>query len=447
MQSIEGFDFFPLNFDGDGKAKAAAELKGFVDHAVAAQATDAIFLAHGFRNDETDATRLYTNFLKTFRGHLARPELASLNGRKFIVAGVHWPSKTFRESFGSDEGGVQSAGSDAQELADAKKQLADLKKQYANASQKKNLDRAAKLLPKLKGDVDAQDEFVELVLSLLDGTDLDTTEGVPQIRAQEGSALLNKLGTPIILPTSRDDDDEGGVTAVVAPPGDDDGETAGVGDFFGSILGRVNQFLNLTTWYVMKERSGTVGEVGVAAAVRALRAKSPSIKIHLVGHSLGGRLMAACAKSLASAPILHPDSATLLEAAFSHYGFSANAGHGKPGFFRDVITKNVIAGPCLATFSFQDTTVGKAYAIMSRLADDNVRAIGDANDPFGGIGRNGAQKTAESSSQRLHVPGTKYTFAPKIVTCLDGSDGLIKDHGDVTNETVTYAFASAVAAT
>jgi hypothetical protein len=447
MQNIEGFDFFPLNFDGDGKAKAAAELKSFVERAAAVPATDAIFLAHGFRNDEAQATQLYTNFLKTFRAHLARPELASLNGRTFIVAGVYWPSKAFRESFGTDEGGVQSAGSDAEQLAEAKAQLADLKKQYADAGQKKKIDRAAKLLPKLEDDPAAQDEFVELVLSLLDDTELDATEGVDQIRAQAGSELLDKLSTPIVLPTSHDDDDDGGVAAVVAPPSSDDGETAGIGDVFGSVLGRVNQFLNLTTWYLMKERSGTVGAAGVADAVRALREKSSSTKIHLVGHSLGGRLMAGCAKSLASAPILHPESLTLLEAAFSHYGFSADAGHGKAGFFRDVIAKNVVSGPCVSTFSYQDTVVGKAYAIASRLAGDNVKAVGDKDDPFGGIGRNGAQKTTESSSARLHAPGTKYTFASKIVTCLDGSDGVIKDHGDVTNETVTYAFASAVAAT
>src|SRR6185369_14569083 len=68
---------------------------------------------------------------------------------------------------------------------------------------------------------------------------------------------------------------------------------------FGSVFGRIGQFLNLTQWYVMKNRSGVVGAAGVAQAVRDLKAANPAIKIHLVGHSLGGRLMAGCAKSLA----------------------------------------------------------------------------------------------------------------------------------------------------
>jgi pimeloyl-ACP methyl ester carboxylesterase len=200
----------------------------------------------------------------------------------------------------------------------------------------------------------------------------------------------------------------------------------------------------------MKNRSGVVGETGVAKAVRDLKASNGKIRIHLVGHSLGGRLMAACAKSLAQSPLLQLDSLTLLEAAFSHYGFSLNNGKGTPGFFRDVIAKNVVKGPLVETFSFQDTVVGLDYAVASRLASDNSKAIGDANDEYGGIGRNGAQLTQESTVLKLKTaasPGGPYVFQPGIVTCLDGSGGFITNHGDITNENVTYAFASVVAAT
>lgn len=34
-----------------------------------------------------------------------------------------------------------------------------------------------------------------------------------------------------------------------------------------------------------------------------------------------------------------------------------------------------------------------------------------------------------------------------VINHLDGSGGLIKDHGDVTSDAITYAFASAVART
>jgi len=181
--------------------------------------------------------------------------------------------------------------------------------------------------------------------------------------------------------------------------------------------------------------------------VRTLRAKYSSLRLHVVGHSLGGRLAAACAKSLITAPKVPLDSLMLLEAAFSHFGFSSDNGHGAAGFFRNVLVQQAVKGPFVSTFSAQDTVVGKAYSVMSRLAGDNTREIGDARDEFGGIGRNGPLRTSEVATTKLNGAGTPYNFKDRVINNLDGSGGLIKDHGDVTNEAITYAFASAIART
>ena len=419
MQTIEGFDFFPLVFDKDGRIEGGNEFDAFVAHAGAGPATDAVFIAHGFRNDVTEATGLYTDFLRNFRAHLARPQFQDVAARRFVIAGIYWPSKAFREAFGESEEGTRGLQNPTLAMADAKQQLEELKLD-ATPAQRRSLDKAAKLLPKLEGDPQAQDAFVELVLSVLSRASLDKTEGLPQIRGRSGSELLASLDAPA---------------------------AEGTRGLFGSIAGRVGTFLNLTTWYVMKERSGTVGEKGVAPAVRALRKSVPDIRVHLVGHSLGGRLMAACAKALGVRPRLQPDSLMLLEAAFSHYGFSPDNGRGTAGFFRDVIDKKIVKGPFVSTFSAEDTVVGKAYAISSRLARDNSRAIGDASDEFGGIGRNGALKTVEVATSPLTAPGQPYDYKLGVINNLDGSGGLIKNHGDVTNAAVTFAFASAVART
>jgi hypothetical protein len=428
MQTIEGFDFFSLTFDGDGVLQSTAAFDGMVERARTAPATDAIFIAHGFRNDAAEASNLYTRFLKTFRGHLSRQELHELAARRFVVGGVYWPSKSFRETFGDDDDERSDRGLHDPRLAmeGVKRQLEELRNQDASASQRPKLDKAIAMLPTLDGNAAAQDKFVKLVLSLLDDAEVDPTEGLEQIRSQTGSDLLAQLGAPAGA----------------------EGEGVRSRDIFSSIAGAVGKFLNLTTWYVMKERSGTVGATGVAKAVRALNAGCPTTRIHLVGHSLGGRLMAGCAKALSAPPRLQPDSLTLLEAAFSHYGFSADNGRGNPGFFREVIARQVVKGPLVSTFSFEDTVVGRAYSIMSRLAGDSTRGIGEADDPFGGIGRNGPQKTAEAVVAPLRAAGgTAYTFKPGVITSLNGSGGLIKDHSDVTNDAVTYAFASAVART
>jgi pimeloyl-ACP methyl ester carboxylesterase len=447
METLNGFDFFRLHFDADGNLPNMAEFTGFEQHAAAGPSTDAIFLAHGFRNSEDDAMGLYTGFLNTFRGHVDSGALPSLRDRKFVVAGVFWPSKPFNEGTSGD-GSTQAVDADMAAKQDIVAKLQDLRATVATAAQQPKLDRAIELVDALDSR-GAQDEFVDCVLTLLRDTDLDATEGMETLLTLAGSTLLDRLGQSSQVAKADDDGNDGGVASLdpSAPGEDETGGSAGLGSVFGSIAGRVGQFLNFTTWYVMKARSGTVGATGVAKAVRDLKTAVPNIRVHLVGHSLGGRLMAACAKSLGAGPKLQPDSVTLLEAAFSHYGFSANNGKGESGFFRSVVDNQVVKGPFIATFSAQDDVVGNIYAIASRLVDDDTKAVGGPDDMFGGIGHNGAQRTAEATAETLHAIGTAYQFQPGKIQCLDGSNGLIKDHGDVKNAVVTFAFASAVAAT
>jgi hypothetical protein len=445
MQTISGFDFFSLTFDENGQLTSSAELEGLKTRAT--RASGVVFLAHGWRNSVDDATTLYTKFLTNFRAHFSRPECQVLNTGDFVAAGVYWPSLALPETFPKLEGSTESLDPDAPLIASITEKLAALKDLAPGNEQQ--LDQAIQLLPNLKTDGAAQNAFTDLVLSIVKDPIPDPTEGFDALRNQDGATILQKLSAPVILPTAAPaaDPDSGGVMSL-----DDStsGSTEGLLSMLGSILGAADRFLNFTTWWTMKNRSGIVGANGVAQAVRAVAAVKPGLQIHLVGHSLGGRLMAACTKSLAQDPLYQPTSVTLLEAAFSHFGFSADNGQGTPGFFRDVIAKKVTKGPLIATFSAQDSVVGTTYALASRVAGDNVKAIGDANDPFGGIGRNGAVKTTESTSTKLQkadAPDAPYQFQLGVVNCLDGSGGLIKDHGDVTNPDVTYAFACSLVST
>ena len=126
MAKVEGFDFFPLHFDGDGALEAHAELDALTGHIAAAGSTDLITIAHGFRNSESEATGLYTEFLKNFRAHVTRPELASLASRMFVVAAVFWPSKAFAEGPQDKEGGTASLADAASERQGVEDQLRHL---------------------------------------------------------------------------------------------------------------------------------------------------------------------------------------------------------------------------------------------------------------------------------------------------------------------------------
>lgn len=444
MGQIHGFDFFPLSFDRDGALIDQAEYTALESHVKSSGVTDVLFIAHGFRNNELEATNLYSKFLETFRANIARPEIAQhFVARKFAVSGVFWPSKSFNEGKEGD-GSVKSADDDP--FAGPREQLESLKEEFTSPEKLAAIDEAIALLPKLQGNTGAQDEFVDKVLSLLDGDAADPTEGLDKVLAMDGHEVLRKLSVPVRVVTTDESDDEGGIASV----GDsvvvgDDGSAAGIGDVFKKIAGGVGTLLNTGTWYIMKDRAGLIGSNGLQKVVRSLDAAAPAVRLHLAGHSLGARVVTSCALGLSTVPRVEITTLTLLQGAFSHYGFSANNGFGSPGFFRAVIDKGVVKGPILATHSRRDTVVGYAYAVSSRLAGDNVKAIGDANDQYGGLGRNGTQRTTECKLHKLLNPGGDYAFAVGMINNINGDD-IIQDHGDIKRAEVTWAFAKSLIA-
>jgi hypothetical protein len=167
-------------------------------------------------------------------------------------------------------------------------------------------------------------------------------------------------------------------------------------------------------------------------------------RIHLIGHSFGGRVVTAAAKASSTNRLT---TMTLLQAAFSHNGFQ----HGI-GFFRDVVANSRIAGPIIITHTFNDSAVGIAYPAASLLGGQTAAdvataglaaAVGGPNSPFGGLGSNGALHMGSVAvfGDMLEV-GKPYTFAAGKIYNLK-ADPFIAEHGDVTGHEVAYAAAAA----
>jgi len=101
-----------------------------------------------------------------------------------------------------------------------------------------------------------------------------------------------------------------------------------------------------------------------------------------------------------------------------------------------------VTGPVVITHTKNDIAVGVAYPLASRIAGDKAAAIGDENDPYGGMGRNGAQHTPEVDPVLVELRpasrSTRYVFAPGSVFNLR-ADSTISGHSDVTNTAVATA--------
>jgi hypothetical protein len=135
-----------------------------------------------------------------------------------------------------------------------------------------------------------------------------------------------------------------------------------------------------------------------------------------------------------------------LQAAFSQNGFAVKFDGTHDGAFRTVLGDKRVTGPLLITHTKNDMAVGIAYPLASRIAQHVASALGDENDPYGGLGRNGARHTPEAKGREgiLRPVGETYSFQRHCVFNLR-ADNFIKDHGDVTGHQVAYAFLKGVA--
>jgi hypothetical protein len=98
-----------------------------------------------------------------------------------------------------------------------------------------------------------------------------------------------------------------------------------------------------------------------------------------------------------------------------------------------------LTGPIVITHTKNDVAVGIAYPLASKIARDAAAGLGDKDDPYGGMGRNGAQHTPEVADTETELRNSgAYVFTRgKVFNLL--SDRFIKDHGDITGPQVVNA--------
>jgi hypothetical protein len=467
MGMLSGFPYFEIEFDKEGAPADPAQIKALKAALKPGEPTDLVVISHGWNNHMGEARELYAKFFASFRKRLDAG-VPGIQGRKFAVMAVLWPSKKFadHELIPSGAAGLGGGVSDKAIL----EQLQELKGFFGGKSADADLEKAKALVPKLENSPAARKEFAELIRSAVssDSEAAKGKEGAEDASLDffklDGAEVMNRLAKPVPLTLPGPGQHMVGAAGVgmggaaggpaggpgTGGPGSGHGGAAGIGSFFSGIKAAALNVLNFTTYYQMKARAGTVGTRGLAPIIRDIKSLHAPLKLHFVGHSFGGRLMAATAsaldKSAASPQAVTIETLSLLQAAFSHYGFSDKWDGSHPGAFRNVLASKQVKGPILATCTANDKAVGLAYPMASLLAGQVAAGVGDKNDKFGGIGRNGAQLTPESVSLKLLAVGKPYEFtAGKIHNLL--ADEFVKNHSDIGGEEVAYAVLAAISRT
>jgi hypothetical protein len=437
MKTVSGLPYFEIEFTKDGSVDDVAEVTDLRDYLEKPNATDLMVISHGWNNDMNDARKLYAKFLACLRRVLDEKAVSGLADRSFAVLAVLWPSMKFAVDDLIPSGAAAAASVVTPVLV--KKQLDRLESAVDTAGKSK-IKRARALLPSLPNDPKAREKFADLIRSALPKSAAEVDDASKAFFDRKGGDLMERLSKPVGVPAPRPT--RGGAASIGRVTG---GAAGGIGDALSGVLSGVRNLLNYSTYYLMKERAGTVGRGGLNSVLRDLKKARPDLRMHLVGHSFGGRLVTAAADGPAGKPSLSFDTMALLQAAFSHNGFAVKFDGSRNGGFRSVVSAHKVRGPIIITHSKNDKAVGVAYPLASRIAGQDASALGDAADRFGGMGTNGAQHTPESVDGMLKAVGGAYSFADGEVYNLD-ADAIIADHSDICHDEVAFALLNAVAA-
>jgi len=424
--------FYVVPFDAEGACSGPRAAGDAI--ADAAGATDVFLFSHGWNNDWGAATARYYDFLHQYSALRAQRWEPPTRPYKPVLVGVFWPS----EALVSDDREAPAIAADqgltAERLAEEAAARTELQ---AVADRLPATDRARfyELADRPTGLSGAEvDELAGLVAPALAGPPDELGDPGDPPSPQELRAIWAQLPAAAGGPVSTDAGgfvDDGG--PVAAAP-----EAAGFLDLVKKLDPR--QLIRAATVLLMKDRAGRVGGRGVAELLRRLVDASPEVRVHLIGHSYGAKvvLSALCAGAAPSRPV---ESVLLLQPALSALCFATSVDDtGRPGGYRTALQRS--RQPVLTTFSSHDFPLTKVFHLAVRRASDLGEAV-IAGAPLpskyaalGGFGPYGCD--ADCVVVQPAAPPAGYPLGgPKRIVAVQG-DRVIAGHGAVTNPTTAW---------
>jgi len=349
-----------VTFDADGDVDVAQRFR-----LAQLDVTDLVMFAHGWNNSPSVADALYSSFFSPFPGLLATARDVRLG-----YAGVVWPSMRFADEPLPDFRPSAVDSLPQQTGLDGATQEALV---AFFPGHRETVGRLARLLHEQPESEAAFAEFGVLARSLAEappgGLEASFAEDLPEDE-QSPPAVLYEDTLAMCRKFTLALDETGAVTKE---------ESAAWSLSFGGGIGTLwkgaKELLRQTTYYAMKRRAGTVGELGLGPLLGQLARSSPQVRVHLVGHSQGARLVAFALRGLPDGA-RNVKSLTLIQGAFSHYAFASSLPHAlhSAGALRAM--QHRVDGPVVACYSRHDSALGVMYPLASRLAGDSRSAAG-----------------------------------------------------------------------
>jgi hypothetical protein len=413
-----------MSFDETGRL--TAPLTGnFLDEVAAAGVTDLFLFSHGWGTSEKNARALYDAMFPMIRD--AATGVAAVGSLGF--AGVYWPSLWFPDTpaTAARSGGSTQAADGAQEEA------------RSGSAEVSGAEIAESLLPGFAQD-DQRAAVTELGRLIDQGAAAAAavepaqreSEAQKEERLQRIQELVRTLA-PALTDRSAEDAGESGLLLTAdpkqayqgvaevfgsAPPG---ASVQGIGDWFSTAINGAKDAVRVLSYSIMKARAGDIGRAGVGELLAALHTRTPQVRVHLVGHSFGARLVAFALSGIQGPEASPVASLLLLQGAFSHWSFA----HEKDNPFAEPGALHAFAdrvhGPLVATHSVFDWAVCRWYPKASFLARQDTQGVDVGR--WDGMGADGYQAVTPSADIAMSAAGgTDYPFSPHVFYRVDAAE-------------------------
>ncbi|MFI2212679.1 serine-threonine protein kinase [Streptomyces sp. NPDC020141] len=366
-----------IRFGEDGDLDGAG-----LDPLLRLDVTDLVMFAHGWNNSPATAARLHSAFFAPF------PSLVSPRVR-LGYAGIRWPSMRFPDEpapgFGPPEPAPPGRAPEPGQGLDLATRSA-LNGLFPG--HRATVARLSLLLGTRPESPGAFTEFGRLARQLAQAPaggletcftdDLPRDEQGPPALLYEDALTLCRAFTAALERTEP--------PSPPGPPG------------LNGVWRGARELLRQTTYYALKRRAGAVGELGLGPLLGRLARGRPGIRVHLVGHGQGARLVAFALRGLPDG-VHSVKSVTLLQAAFSQYAFAPSLPHAAQNSGALRAMEHRVDGPVVACYSRHDSALGVIYPLASRLAGDDRRPGGP--DPRWWAAGHGGLRSAGPPSVRL----------------------------------------------
>jgi hypothetical protein len=412
MADIAGVPYYELTFAADGTLSADGGLPAAVG---AGGITNLFLFSHGWNASADSARGLYKAMFTLLAGMLGpmRPGSA--------VAGILWPSLLFPE----DDPSTPNTPSTGAQLAQA---LAP-----AFPGREQDLTAMGNMLDHQPQDPAQLQQFHQLASGLVTTPALAPEDEGPQAAiTADTSAVFGHAAAMTKAPASA---------------------AQGLPNPFTAMWSGAREVLRTMSYYEMKNRAGVIGQQGLGPLLARLAPAGSPLRIHLIGHSFGARLVAFSLAGLPDTAVGDASpvkSLTLVQGAFSHFSFAdpTPCPAVRSGTLAGDL--NRVDGPVLATFTAADRAVGWWYPAASMLAHQNAQSLTDLTYEWGGMGHDGFQQSPPGTTVEMKAQGQDYGFVKGGVYLLDSNkiicavqSAFSGAHSDIRHPEVVWAIRSA----